>query len=75
MQFATTAAEKAIWTKSNQKKKDNFQQSGKFKASGSGEQTNHRVQLVDQDDEDDENIMVLNVEGNENTSPYYMKDS
>ena len=36
-------------------------------------QTNRRVQLVDQKDEDDENIMVLNVEGDENTKPYYME--
>ena len=57
----------------NQKKKDKFQQNGKFKASGSSEQTNHRVQLVDQEDEDDENIMVLNVEGDENAKPYYME--
>ena len=54
-------------------KKDGFQQNGKFKANGSSEQTNRRVQLVDQDEEDDENIMVLNVEGDENTKPYYME--
>ena len=56
----------------NQKKKDKFQKNGKFKASGSSEQPNRRVQLVDQDEEDDENIMVLNVEGDENIKPYYM---
>ena len=57
----------------NQKKEDKFQQNGKFKANGSSEQTNRRVQLVDQEDGDDENIMVLNVEGDENTKPYYME--
>ena len=57
----------------NQKNKDKFQQNGKFKANGSSEQTNRRVQLVDQEDEDDENIMVLNIEGDENTKPYYME--
>ena len=57
----------------NQKKKDKFQQNGKFKASDSSEQTNRRVQLVDQDEKDDENILVLNVEGDENTKPYYME--
>ena len=57
----------------NQKKKDKFQKKGNFKANGSSEQTNRRVQLVDQDEEDDENIMVLNVEGDENTKPYYME--
>ena len=57
----------------NQKMKDKFQQNGKFKAIGSSEQTNRRVQLVDQEEEDDENIMVLNVEGDENTNPYYME--
>ena len=56
-----------------QKKKDKFQQNGKFKANGSSEHTNRRVQLVDQEDEEDENIMVLNVEGDENTKPYYME--
>ena len=54
-------------------KKDKFQQNGKLKAKGSSEQTNRRVQLVDQEDEDDGNIMVLNVEGDENTKPYYME--
>ena len=38
----------------NQKQKYKFQQNGKFKANGSSEQTNRRVQLVDQDEEDDE---------------------
>ena len=57
----------------NQKKKDKFQQNGKFKENGSSEQTNRRVQLVDQEDEDDDNIMVLNVEGDENTKPNYME--
>ena len=58
----------------NQKKKDNFQQSGTLRKSGSTEQTNRCVQVVDQDDkDDDENIMVLNV-GIENTSdPYYLE--
>ena len=55
------------------KKKDKFQQNGKLKANGSSEQTNRRVLLVDQEDEDDENIMVLNVEGDENTKSYYME--
>ena len=58
----------------SQKKKDKLQQSGKFKASGSGEQTNYRVQLVDQkEDEDYESIMVLNVERNEDLKSYYME--
>ena len=57
----------------NQKKKDKLQQNGKFKANGSSEQTNRRVQLVDQEDEDDENIMALNVKGDENTKPFYME--
>ena len=57
----------------NQKKKYRFQQNSKVKASGSSEQTNRRVQLVDQDEEDDENIMVLNVEGDENVKSYYME--
>ena len=56
----------------NEKKKDRFQQSGKCKASGSGEQRNRRVQLVDQGKEDDGNIMILNVEGDEK-KPDYME--
>ena len=57
----------------NQKKKHKIQQNGQFKASGSSEQTNRCVQLVDQDEKDDENRMVLNVEGDENIKPYYME--
>ena len=57
----------------NQKNKDKFQQNGKFKANGSSEQTNRRVQLVDQVEEDNENIMVLIVAGDENTKPYNME--
>ena len=37
----------------NQKKKDKFQQNGKFRAGGSSEQKNRHVHLVDQDEEDD----------------------
>ena len=58
----------------NQKKKDILQQSGRFRASGSSEQINRRVRLVDQEEEDDDNFLVLNVDGqNENIKPYYME--
>ena len=54
----------------NQKKSDNNQNFGKNRRFGK------RVQLVYQEDNDyeDENYMVLNVEGNDdNTKPYYME--
>ena len=58
----------------NQKKKDNLQQSGRFRASGSSEQINRRVRLVDQEEEDDDNFLVLNIDGqSENIKPYYME--
>ena len=54
----------------NQKKKDTYQKSGNSRGSG------RRVQLVDQDncdDEEDDDYMVLNVEGgNNDTKPFYM---
>ena len=55
----------------NQKKKDTYQKSGN--SSGSG----RRMQLVDQEefgDDEDDDYMVLNVEGGNNeTKPYYME--
>ena len=65
--------QKGTFGESLQSEEDKFQQNGKFKASDSSEQTNRRVQFVDQDEKDDENILVLNVEGDENTKPYYME--
>ena len=54
----------------NQKRKDTYQKSGTSRGSG------RSVQLVDQedfDDEEDDDYMVLNVEGGNNeTKPYYM---
>ena len=35
----------------NQKGKNNSRQNGKFRASGNNEQTNRRIQLVDQEEE------------------------
>ena len=62
----------------NQKRKDNTQQMAKSWTNGVREQFNKRVQLVDQDEEEvedeDENYVVLNVEGEEeNLKPYYME--
>ena len=60
----------------NQRRKDNTQQFAKSRTNGMRDQFNKRVQLVDQEeeDEDDENYMVLNVEGDEeNVKPYYME--
>ena len=60
----------------NQRRKDNTQQFAKSRSNGVRDQFNKRVQLVDQEeeDEDDENYMVLNVEGDEeNVKPYYME--
>ena len=54
----------------NQKKSDNNQNFGKNRGFAK------RVQLVDQEenDDEDENYMVLNIEGNDNnTKPYYME--
>ena len=55
----------------NQKKKDTYPKNGKPRRFG------NRVQLVDQeesDNEDEDNYMVLNVEGNESDSkPFYME--
>ena len=68
MRCVITASERDIWRKSVIRRKTNFN-----KANGSSEQTNRRVQLVDQEEVDDENIMILNVEGDENTKPYHME--
>ena len=60
----------------NQRRKDNTQQFAKSRSNGVRDQFNKRVQLVDQEekDEDDENYMVLNVEGDEeNVKPYYIE--
>ena len=60
----------------NQKRKDNTLQFAKSRANGVRDQFKKRVQLVDQDEEDDEDesYMVLNVEGEEeNSKPYYME--
>ena len=60
----------------NQRRKDNTQQFAKSRSNGVRDQFNKRVQLVDQEDEDedDENYMVLDVEGDEeNVKPYYME--
>ena len=48
----------------NQKKKNNFQESGRFKTNGNREQSGRRVQLVDreEEEEDDENFMILNID-------------
>ena len=55
----------------NQKKKDTYPKNGKPRRFG------NRVQLVDQeesDNEDEDDYMVLNVEGSENDSkPFYME--
>ena len=58
----------------NHKKNDVSQKNGKFRVSGKFEQTGRRVQLVDQEEEeDDDNYSVLNVEGGENLKPYFME--
>ena len=60
----------------NQKKNDNFTKTAKMRQTGKFEQMGRRVQLVDQDDEDEDdgNYTVLNVEGEEeNSKPYFME--
>ena len=59
----------------NKKKNDTSQKNGKLRTPGKNEQSGRRVQLVDQDDEeDDTDYAVLKIDGDdENNKPYFME--
>ena len=77
MQCATIAAEKIIWNACVTRRKTTiFWKNVKLRQTGKFEQSSRRVQLVDQEEEDEHegNYTVLNVEGDEEISkPYFME--